>query len=74
MKKTGESSNTHRQQSMWCFDPNDWETLWKEIFSESKIEVKTKVYERKDGKDFANSRHDGDGSGRVTMEWYIRRL
>ena len=58
MQKTGESSNTYRQQSMWCFDPNDWETLWKEIFSESKIEVKTKVYERKDGKDFANRRHE----------------
>ena len=74
MRQSGDYFNRFRKESMWCFGQSDWEKLWKEIFSESKIEVKTKVYERKDGKDFANRRHDGDGSGRVTMEWYIRRL
>ena len=74
MRQSGDYFNRFRKESMWCFGQSDWEKLWKEIFSEGKIEVKSVVHDIRSEDNFVNRWPDGDGSGIVAMEWYIRRL
>lgn len=64
--------------NMWCFNVEDWKSLWKDIFKEGSIEVEASLVER--GKDAWRGRWETADSEsetlsqRRTIVWCVRRV